>query len=71
MVTGSHNPPNYNGFKMMLKNKPFFGAQIQDLGARAAAGQVVPETTGSVVAEGHLGRLCRAPAQGLGRRRET
>ncbi|HTQ70151.1 MAG TPA: phosphomannomutase/phosphoglucomutase [Acidocella sp.] len=49
MVTGSHNPPNYNGFKMMLKNKPFFGAQIQDLGARAAAGQVVPQTMGSVV----------------------
>ncbi|WP_298281423.1 phosphoglucomutase/phosphomannomutase PgmG [Acidocella sp.] len=49
MVTGSHNPPNYNGFKMMLKNKPFFGAQIQTLGARAAAGEVVPEARGSVV----------------------
>ncbi|WP_297370726.1 phosphoglucomutase/phosphomannomutase PgmG [Acidocella sp.] len=49
MVTGSHNPPNYNGFKMMLKNKPFFGAQIQNLGARAAAGQVVPAAKGSVV----------------------
>jgi phosphomannomutase len=48
MVTGSHNPPNYNGFKMMLKNKPFFGAQIQTLGARAAAGQVVPEAQGIV-----------------------
>ncbi|HTR17996.1 MAG TPA: phosphomannomutase/phosphoglucomutase [Acetobacteraceae bacterium] len=41
MVTGSHNPPNYNGFKMMLGRKPFFGEQIRDLGARAAAGQVV------------------------------
>jgi phosphomannomutase len=49
MVTGSHNPPNYNGFKMMLKNKPFFGAQIQTLGARAAAGEVVAQATGSVV----------------------
>ena len=48
-VTGSHNPPNYNGFKMMLKSKPFFGKQIQELGTRAAAGQVVPETKGSVV----------------------
>ncbi|HQU02787.1 MAG TPA: phosphomannomutase, partial [Acetobacteraceae bacterium] len=28
MVTGSHNPSNYNGFKMMLGRKPFFGADI-------------------------------------------
>ncbi len=47
MVTGSHNPPNYNGFKMMLGRKPFFGAQIQHLGKLSAAGDVVPETTGS------------------------
>ena len=26
MVTGCHNPPDYNGFKMMLGGKPFFGA---------------------------------------------
>lgn len=49
MVTGSHNPANYNGFKMMLNNKPFFGQSIQDLGTRAAAGQVVPQTEGSVI----------------------
>lgn len=47
MVTGSHNPPNYNGFKMMLGRKPFFGAQIQHLGKLAAGGDVVDETTGS------------------------
>lgn len=47
MVTGSHNPPNYNGFKMMLGKKPFFAKAIQDLGARAAAGDVVPEAGGS------------------------
>ena len=42
MVTGSHNPPNYNGFKMMLGRKPFFGEQIRELGALVAAGDVVP-----------------------------
>ena len=43
MVTGSHNPPDYNGFKMMLGRKPFFGAQIQDLGRMAREGDVVAE----------------------------
>jgi phosphomannomutase len=45
MVTGSHNPPDYNGFKMMLGKKPFFGQQIQDIGARA--GDVVAAGEGS------------------------
>jgi phosphomannomutase len=38
MVTGSHNPPDYNGFKMMIGKKPFFGEQIQELGRLSAAG---------------------------------
>ena len=42
MVTGSHNPPDYNGFKMMKGRKPFFGAQIQEIGRMAAEGDVVP-----------------------------
>ncbi len=47
MVTGSHNPPDYNGFKMMLGKKAFFGADIQTLGAMAAAGDVVDAAAGS------------------------
>ncbi|MBX9699892.1 MAG: phosphomannomutase/phosphoglucomutase [Acetobacteraceae bacterium] len=42
MVTGSHNPPDYNGFKMMLGKKPFYGKQIQEIGRMAAEGDVVP-----------------------------
>ena len=38
MVTGSHNPPDYNGFKLLLADRPFYGADIQALGAMAAAG---------------------------------
>ncbi|HWL21171.1 MAG TPA: phosphomannomutase/phosphoglucomutase [Bradyrhizobium sp.] len=38
MITGSHNPPNYNGFKMMLGKKSFFGQDIQKLGRMAAEG---------------------------------
>ncbi len=37
-ITGSHNPGDYNGFKMVLQHKPFFGADIQDLGKLAEAG---------------------------------
>jgi phosphomannomutase len=37
-ITGSHNPPDYNGFKMMMGKKSFFGADIQQLGAMAATG---------------------------------
>jgi len=38
MITGSHNPADYNGFKMVLGHRPFFGEDIQLLGRMATAG---------------------------------
>jgi phosphomannomutase len=37
-VTGSHNPPSHNGFKMMLGKASFFGERIRELGRMAEAG---------------------------------
>jgi len=41
MITGSHNPPEFNGIKMTFQGKPFYGGQIQELGRRAAAGDFI------------------------------
>ncbi|MEL7687408.1 phosphomannomutase/phosphoglucomutase [Citromicrobium bathyomarinum] len=46
-ITGSHNPPNYNGFKMVFQGRPFFGEDIQRLGEISAAGDW-EDGTGSV-----------------------
>jgi phosphomannomutase len=37
-ITGSHNPANYNGFKLVFQGRPFFGSDIQLLGSMAASG---------------------------------
>lgn len=34
-VTGSHNPADYNGFKMLLNGRSVFGEEIKALGRRA------------------------------------
>jgi phosphomannomutase len=61
MVTGSHNPSDYNGFKMMWGRKPFFGQQILEIGKLAEAGDVVPEAAGSeravAIADDYVARL--------------
>jgi phosphomannomutase len=37
-VTGSHNPADYNGFRLLLKGRSVFGSEIQGIGRRSAAG---------------------------------
>ena len=37
-VTGSHNPPEFNGFKMTRGSAPVFGAEIQRMRERIGAG---------------------------------
>lgn len=49
MVTGSHNPSEYNGVKMVFDGHSFFGDDIQDLGRLGSAGDY--ETGGGGVSE--------------------
>ena len=63
MITGSHNPANYNGFKMVFQGRPFFGKDITELGRRSAAGEW-SDGTGSVtnrdVVEAYLAKMLTA-----------
>ena len=68
MVTGSHNPPAYNGVKMVLGGRPFFGPDIDKLARTAAAGSVPPGRTGKAVeadlAGAYVARLLAEAVEG-------
>ena len=50
MVTGSHNPPDHNGFKFMCGKRSFYGEDLQRLGTRIKKGDF-RQGTGLVHAE--------------------
>lgn len=41
MITASHNPPEYNGFKVSLGHDPIYGEEIQKFGELAASGDFI------------------------------
>ena len=67
-VTGSHNPKDYNGFKMVLAGRAIYGDDIQKLRermvsetytkkrGRKAAMNIVPEYTARIVGDARLAR---------------
>ena len=68
-VTGSHNPPTHNGFKMVMGGLSFFGADIDELGRVSAAGPDRTDDGGVVsraIEEAYVDRLAAgAVATGL------
>ncbi len=62
MITGSHNPPEYNGIKMVAAEGPVYGDQIQEIGRIAAAGTWIAgqgEVIPCAVHEDYIERLLR------------
>jgi len=57
-ITGSHNPPQYNGFKLGLDKKSIYGADIQHLYDLAVAGQF-PSGNGTLRHEGVIDRYVK------------
>jgi phosphomannomutase len=64
MVTGSHNPPDHNGFKFVFQGKSFYGTAIQKLGDTALAlGGAAGRTRGRIqehpIREEYIARVAR------------
>jgi len=49
MITGSHNPSEYNGFKITVDKAPFFGEEIYALGREVATMPMPPKAERRVI----------------------
>src|SRR5215203_5298347 len=58
MITGSHNPPDHNGFKICLGKSTLFGSQIQEIKEIALSDQFLDGTGGVETIEA-LDDYCR------------
>lgn len=54
MVTGSHNPPDHNGFKILAGKRVLYGKDIQTLGELAKAGLAKAPLKGEVTTQSIL-----------------
>jgi phosphomannomutase len=62
MISGSHNPPEYNGFKMMMGKGPFYGGDIKRLGQIAADGAYASGTgniSQNLIHDAYVARLAQ------------
>lgn len=65
-ITGSHNPPEYNGFKMMINGKTLHGDDIQDIkkrmqaGVKAVAGSLRGRCTKQQFVTPYINEICQS-----------
>ena len=70
-VTGSHNPPDYNGLKMVIAGDTLAGADIQALKTRIEAGNLKHGAGSYRICRAYRGRReARATSENRGRLRQ-